>query len=99
MRITIARKTQNNPAPAVTEKLLSTQQAMIERGKTELYSNGEDVNIHNLSMPLQSLIKTGEIVEVQDTDQGEVWRAKNTATSISISANGINQTTSLERPL
>lgn len=99
MRITVARKTQNNSAPAVTEKLLSTQQSMTERGKKELYSDGEDVNIHSLSMPLESLILTGDIVEVQDTDQGEVWRAKNTATSISITDSGIEQTTTVERPL
>ena len=99
MRINVARKSQNNPAPAVTEKLLSTQQSMTERGKTELYSDGEDVNIHSLSMPLQALILTGDIVEVQDTDQGEVWRSKNTATSLTISDKGIEQTVTVERAL
>lgn len=99
MRITVAKGAKLNPAPPVTERLLSTQQSMTERGKTELYDNGQDVNNHSIDMPLQALVLTGRIVQIQDVEQGEVYAAKSTSTRINISDKGITQTIAVERPL
>ena len=99
MRITVAISTKNNAAPPVTERVLSTQESLTARAVTELYSNGSDVNNHGVSMPLQSLILPGDIVETHDVDQGDVWRARNKSVQLSISAKGVQQTIALERPL
>ena len=99
MRITVAINTTDNAAPPVTERILSTQEALTARGKSELYSKAGDVNEHSVSMPLQSLILPSDIVQVSDAAQGETWVARNKSCSISISDKGITQNISLERPV
>lgn len=99
MRIIVAINSKNNAAPPVTEKTLSTQQALISRAKTELYSQGPDVNNYDIEMALNNLILPGQIIEVQDVEQGETWRGKNKSTSIYISDKSITLSTSIERPL
>lgn len=99
MRITVAISTKNNAAPPVTERVLSTQESLTARAVTALYDNGADINKHTVAMPLQNLILSGEVVEVNDVDQGDVWRARNKSTQLSISDKGVQQTIVLERPL
>lgn len=99
MRILVAQDTNYNPAPPVTERLLSSVGALTARGKTEIYSNGGDVNNHSLNMPLQAIIYTGQIVTVDDNEQGEQWRGKATSVQLEITQVGIRQTINVERHL
>ena len=97
MRITVKTGTEDKPAPDITDSLLSSTESMLARGKTELFG-AADAYRHGVSMPLQSMINTGEIGEIHDYKYGESYRGKVEGVSIDIAPAGINITIDVERP-
>ena len=100
MRITVKRQANiENQAPVITEKLLTTREAAVERGKQELDELGGNRSVYRLNMPLTKLVLPGQIVEVQDSSQGESWRGKCVSVSLTVKRGSISQGLSIERVL
>lgn len=97
MRITVKTGAANKFAPDVTDDLLTTTEAALERGKMELYSQ-VDAYLTTLNLPMTTLIETGELVEVHNLQTNEVYRGLVTSVSINITELDISQTVELERP-
>jgi len=96
MRITVSRQPADNPADPVVEPLLTTQEAMVERGRNELDDASSNRFTTRLQLPFKMLIQPGDLIEVQSTQ--ETWRGKVLSTGVSIDRNAINQTLTIERP-
>ncbi len=100
MRITVRRATSvENQAPVITEKLLTTREAAVERGKQELDEQGGNRSVYRLNMPLTKLVLPGSLVEVQDSEQGESWRGKCVSVSLTVKRGSVSQGLGIERVL
>lgn len=83
MRITVKTGAGQSPAPDITDDLLSSQEAMIARGKAFLFAS-IDARQQTISMPLQSMINTGEVGSVTDNEYDKKYIGKVTGVSIDI---------------
>ena len=100
MRITVKRKASvESQAPVITEKLLTTREAAVERGRQELDEQGQNRSVYRLNMPLTKLVLPGSLVEVQDSSFGESWRGKCVSISLTMKRGSVSQGLSIERML
>lgn len=97
MRITVKTGAANKKAPDITDELLTTTEAALERGRTELY-NEMNAYLTTLQLPFKQLMPTGSLCEVHNLANNEVYRGKITSISIAISENGIDQRIEVEHP-
>ena len=98
MRITVKRAAiTENQAPVITEKLLTTREAAIERGRQELDEQGGHRSVYRLNMPLTKLVLPGQLVEAQDSSQGESWRGKCVSVSLTVKRGSVSQGLGIER--
>lgn len=99
MRITIKRAAAiENQAPVITEKLLTTRESAVERGRNELDEQGQNRAVYRLNTPLTKLVLPGSLVEVQDSEQG-IWRGKCVSVSLTVKRGSVNQALGIERVL
>ena len=100
MRITVRREALlQNQAPVITEKLLTTREAAVERGRNELDEHGQNRAVYRLNMPLTKLVLSGQLVEVQDSSQARNWIGKCTSVSLTVKRGSISQGLGIERVL
>ena len=100
MRITVKRAADiENQAPIITEKLLTTREAAVERGRNELDEQGGHRSVYRLNMPLTKLVLPGSLVEVQDSSQGVNWRGKCVSVSLTVKRGSVSQGLGIERVL
>ena len=100
MRITVRRSADlENQAPVITEKLLTTREAAVERGKQELDEQGANRAVYKLNMPLTKLVLPGSLVEVQDSSQAENWIGKCVSVSLTVKRGSVSQGLGIERVL
>ena len=100
MRITVRRSADlDSQAPVITEKLLTTREAAVERGRNELDEQGQNRAVYRLNMPLTKLVLPGQLVEVQDSSQGESWRGKCVSVSLTVKRGAVSQGLGIERVL
>ena len=98
MRITVKRAVLiENKAPVISEKLLTTREAALERGRQELDEQGGHRSVYRLNMPLTKLVLPGSLVEVQDSSQGESWRGKCVSLSLTVKRGSVSQSLGIER--
>ena len=100
MRITVRRSAElENQAPVITEKLLTTREAAIERGRNELDEQGQNRSVYRLNMPLTKLVLPGSLVEVQDSEQAVNWKGKCESVSLTVKRGSVSQGLGIERVL
>ena len=97
MRVKVARNSDINPADIIIEKLLTTEQAMVERGRNELDQNQFSRMPRTMSAPLDKDILPGQMIQVVEADTGVVWRGKVLSVNINISNPKITQTLKVDR--
>ncbi len=100
MRIKVKRAAEvENQAPLITEKLLTTREAAVERGRNELDEQGGNCSVYRLNMPLTKLVLLGSLLEVQDSSQAENWIGKCVSVSLTVKRGSISQGLGIERVL
>ncbi len=100
MRITVRRSADlENQAPVITDKLLTTREAAVERGRQELDEQGGNRSVYQLNLPLTKLVLPGALVEVQDSSLGESWRGKCVSVSLTVKRGSVSQGLGIERVL
>jgi ABC-type transporter Mla subunit MlaD len=77
----------------IVDSLLSTVSAALERGRHELNANAKSLQPINLTVPYDYALRTGKVVQLVDTDSGEVSYGK--IQGVSHSFNFPEATTSL----
>ena len=98
MRIAVRRSAETvNQAPVITEKLLTTREAAVERGRQELDEQGANRSVYRLNMPLTKLVLPGQLIEVQDSEQAENWIGKCVSVSLTVKRGSVSQGLSIER--
>ncbi len=95
MRITVAIESTNNPAPSITEPLLTTQDGLIMRGKTELYDK-LSVNEHSQDIPFSEPIEPGKIIKSTDHELGKITSGRCISSTISVVGEKLNQSIAFE---
>ena len=87
MRATIKLKgvADLSPAPDVTDELLSSTESFIARGESVLFGSA-DAYINTISVPLQLMMNTGELVKIQDNEYGKEFVGKITGVKIDINS-------------
>ena len=100
MRITVRRAAEiENQAPVITEKLLTTREATVERGRQELDEHGGNRSIYRLNMTLTKLVLPSSLVEIQDSGLGESWLGKCVSVSLTVKRGSVSQGLDIERVL
>ena len=100
MRIAVKRQASvENQAPVITDKLLTTREAAVERGKQELDEQGGNRSVYRLNMPLTKLVLPGSLVEVQDSSLGESWCGKSVSVSLTVKRGSVSQALGIVRML
>ena len=98
MRITVKRQaTIENQAPIITDKLLTTRESAVERGRNELDEQGGHRSVYRLNMPLTKLVFPGSLVEIQDAQQGQSWCGKCVSVSLTVKQGSVSQGLGIER--
>ena len=98
MRVTVRRSAETvNQAPVITEKLLTTRESAVERGRQELDEQGGNRSVYRLNMPLTKRVLPGSLVEIQDREQGENWRGKCVSVSLTVKRGSVSQALGIER--
>ena len=65
----------------ITDSLLSTDAAKVERGRAELDTNAQPMQDTSLGLVYRPGVRPGQLVEVHDGAQGESYRGKVTSVS------------------
>ena len=100
MRITVKRQASvENKAPVITEKLLTTRESAVERGRQELDEQGGNRSVYRLNMALTKLVLPGSLVEIQDAELGESWKGKCVSVSLTVKRGSVSQGFGIERVL
>lgn len=96
--IIVLRGAGDKRGPDIVEPLISEPVVAVERGRNEL-------DLHSvLQQPIQMTtvfrtgVELGQLVEVVDAMQGEVWRGKITGISHRISGGAVQTTLDILRP-
>ena len=103
MKLIIKRQTGDRLAPdPIIDKLCHAQVPALNRGQNYLYKNGFDKKFYDISTFFINGA-CGDIIEIQDTSLGEIFKAKinawNIEASIKNNAIVIKQGIRLERSL
>ena len=81
MRITVAIPPAESAAPPIVEPLLTSAEALAERGRQSLYETAWPQQIADIEITLTDpILKPGSIVEVEDISGN--WNGKITSVSI-----------------
>lgn len=95
MRITVAIKSKNKSAPAVTEPLLTTLEMLKMRGQNELYDNLSTTE-QSYQIPLAAPVTPTDIVSATDHELGIVHHGRCVASAIVASRTEISQSITIE---
>ncbi len=63
----------------ITEALLSTTPAKLERGRVEMDAHALPIQTVSMTIVYRAGIRLGQLVEVHDSTQGASWRGKITS--------------------
>lgn len=74
MKVEVIRGLGQHDGGVIYAPMLSTVQALVERGRTEI-ENGESVSRVKITTPFFQSLRPGQIVEVKD-EIGGLWRGK-----------------------
>lgn len=77
--IVVQRYAGDRDGGVITDGLLSTDEAKVARGRSEMDANAQPMQEHNMEVVHRPGIRPGQLAEVQDQDQGETYRAKVTS--------------------
>jgi hypothetical protein len=84
MRVDVIRGAGDRVGPDISDSLLTTEVAAIERGRVEIERNSTPRDLVSLSLPLGNWIAPGVLVAVEDRD-GKNWRGMVIGCSLSVS--------------
>lgn len=92
--VVVIRYAGNISGPNVTDALLSTLTAKLERGRVEMDQHALPSRVVSLDIVYRPNLRLGQIVEVHDDLQGGMYRGK--ITSISHVSGPVATTTTIE---
>ena len=99
-RITVTLGTKTKQAESIVEPLLSSDAALVERGKSLLYHECVDRNIVNIDFALYATIPMpSDIMKVTEDNLGLEYSGVVTSFSVSVSNNSLSLQSTIERPI